>query len=540
MLKIFILCLCFIVPAFTEASKIATIHAKNHSHPNQKDGREKDSATDDRVSPSIWFDENGEMTSCGKKALHLLKSAPKHGINAKEFGKILHLTEGKLAAGGRAEAETMMQEAIILYINDLTGGKERETFAKKHPSLSKSVDAKKILIEGTEDGCLRLNHFIPTSHLYKSLQKALIKYHGYVKKATQEGDPAFKLETTLKKGSKGKDVFALRKYLAFYGYLDAAHSEVDDPKHDLFDEALEEVVKKFQAHHCWEGDGVIGPQTKHLFTITAEDRFNLIRLNLQRWRYLQYPLPSRHIIVNVAGYTVDALDDNKVTLSMRAVVGMPSRKTPLFEAPMTHFIFNPTWTVPDGIFYKDKLPKILSDPDYLERMGVFMKGHDGLPIDTDAVDWYDRSERPRITYPPGRSNPLGQVKFQIQNKFTIYLHDTNQKEYLKKNKRAKSSGCIRLEKPRELVAWLDKGDTYGDIDAVNAALTNRTTSWHPLKESVPVYFVYITTWVDEDGYLNFSDDPYKYDQEELKKFKNEKNSTLEDVDETALNEEVSA
>ncbi len=462
----------------------------------------------------MWFGPDGKLTSCGREALQFIQSAPKHGLRTKNYKKILHITEETSAV----DAEKMMNAAILSYIEEVTGSKARNAFAHKHPFLVQKVDPKQVLKENLTKNkdCSDFHSLIPATPHYKALQKALIQYQHYLKKAKQKGDPAFKLSQTLKKGSRGKDVVTLRNYLSFYAYLDSTDIESGS---DVFDEAVEEAIKKFQEHHNEESDGVVGAQTQRLFHLTVDDRIALIRLNLQRWRYLQYPLEDRYIIVNIPGYQVEAIEDGKTVLSMKAVVGMPSRKTPLFKAPLTHFVFNPTWTVPDGIFYKDKLPKILEDPDYLERMGAFMKSRDGTPIDITDVNWYDPAERPRITYPPGRTNPLGQIKFDIKNPFTIYLHDTNEKIKFQKNKRAKSSGCIRLERPLDLLEWINKGEKYSDPSEIQKALSTKSTSRHALKKTIPIYFVYITTWVDGEGHLRFSDDPYRYDAEDLKNFK---------------------
>ncbi len=457
----------------------------------------------------IWFNEKGKLTPCGEKALAFIKSAPKHGLDASIYEKILHITEGT----STVDAEHMMTKAMEQFARDLTGGAERDLFAQKHPSLTLILSVSDIIKKGITSAkdCTLLTYFMPHHVLYKNLQKALAIYSDYAKKARQEGDPAFNLTQTLKKGSMGKDVLSLRRYLEFYNYLTPSEST----NSSLFDDNVEKAVKDFQAHHGEEADGVIGPKTQKLFSRTAEDYLKIIRLNLQRWRYLS-PLEDKCIIVNVAGYWVSCLEKGHQELWMKAVVGMPSRKTPLFKAPLTHFIFNPTWTVPDGIFYKDKLPRILQDPDYLDRMSVFMRDHEGMPIDPSTVDWYH--DRPRLTYPPGRSNPLGQIKFQIQNPYTIYLHDTNQKELFKKNRRALSSGCVRLEKPMELVAWLSHGEKYGTVEEVKQALAaSHATSWHTLEHPVPVYIVYITAWMGDDGTVYFSD-PYDEDKTALKNF----------------------
>lgn len=451
----------------------------------------------------FWVNEDGSWSHNGEKARLFIQGLSAHGVNIEDVLRMLEEIDIL-----EYQEKELRFEAILSKALDRTfGGEHRAKMNAKHPSLIKKWDSQTIIDTIKKDGDTEtlLGHLLPSIPHYRGLQKALEHYNTLLKKADKEGDPACKIQKNLKKGERGKDVAVARKYLVFYGYLE----EANESSLDIFDSEMERALKLFQAHHTEDADGTIGARIRTLFQLTVKDRIAKIKKNMERFRYLGNVSKNRYIIVNVAGYRVDAIADGKIILSMKSIVGMPSRKTPLFIAPLTHFIFHPTWTVPPGIFEKDKLPRLLNDPDYRDRMSSFMHFSSGL--DLDDVDWYDRSSRPRLTYPPGKSNPLGQIKFHIENKFTIYLHDTNQPEYFKKTKRAKSSGCIRLEKPKELVAWLESNGSYAEVSSIEKTLQHRKTSWHSLKEAIPVYFVYITNWVDDEGYLHFSDDPYGYD-----------------------------
>lgn len=451
----------------------------------------------------FWVNDDGAWSHNAEKARLFIQGLTHHGV---DIDDLLSTLEGAVSLASQAK-EKIFDGVLSKALDRALGGENRKKMHAKHPALIKKWDSQTIIETIKKDGDteMLLSHLLSATPHYRGLQKALEHYQSLLKKSDKEGDPSCKLQKNLKKGDHGQDVALVRRYLSFYGYLE----EESKTSKDVFDEEMERALKLFQEHHTEEKDGTIGARIRPVFLLTVKDRISKIKKNMERLRYLGPVLTSRYIMVNVAGYRVDAVEDGKIVLSMKSVVGMPSRKTPLFIAPLTHFIFHPTWTVPPGIFEKDKLPRLLNDPDYRDRMSAFMHSSSGL--DMDQVDWYDRSTRPRLTYPPGRSNPLGQIKFHIENTFTIYLHDTNQPDYFKKTKRAKSSGCIRLEKPKELAAWLDAGGTYATVESIEKVLQHRKTSWHSLKEAISVYFVYLTNWVDDEGYLHFSDDPYGYD-----------------------------
>jgi murein L,D-transpeptidase YcbB/YkuD len=187
---------------------------------------------------------------------------------------------------------------------------------------------------------------------------------------------------------------------------------------------------------------------------------------------------------------------------------------------MTAIVLNPAWYVPDTIFFKDKLKKIQADPDYLSRNRYLVSDHEGEVINPHSVDWGEISEGYlpyRIRQLPGKNNALGLIKFFLEDKNGIYMHDTDRPKLFLESPRALSSGCIRLSSPFDLAVWaLEKTDPES-IKKLKEQIETGQTKTLNLPASIPVYFIYITVWVDDNDQPLFSDDPYDLDPTDMRK-----------------------
>jgi len=218
--------------------------------------------------------------------------------------------------------------------------------------------------------------------------------------------------------------------------------------------------------------------------------------------------------VNIADFRVSVIEQGKTVLSLPAVVGNRYRKTPVFTAAMRYLEFAPDWTVPSTILYEDKLPLIKDDPGYLERHHYELLV-DGEPVDPYEIDWEQVSEDAdnfpaRLRQKPGPWNALGRIKFMFPNEHAVYLHDTPDRHLFWQQRRSFSSGCIRVQKPQLLAEYLlkEQGWELGDI---REAMHDETPLRVNLQRRLPVYVLYWTAWVDEEGLLHFRDDVYGRD-----------------------------
>jgi len=283
---------------------------------------------------------------------------------------------------------------------------------------------------------------------------------------------------------------------------------------------LAKAVSSNQIRETLEELAPTHPQYKGQQTALARERQNptghldRIRMNLARWRWMPRELGERYVFVNVPAYQMQVIEGEKPVLAMRVIVGDPTHQTPLFNDEMTTIVFSPNWNVPESIIRNEMLPKLVSDPGYLQRQNIQVVGTSGQVIDEDAVDWYDESALARLHFrqEPGPTNALGLVKFQFPNPFDVYMHDTPQDALFNKERRALSHGCIRLENPVALAQYVLRGKPEWTAEKITAAMNAGQEHAVPLKEHLPVHIGYFTAWVNPDGSLTYTDDPYNLDE----------------------------
>ena len=257
--------------------------------------------------------------------------------------------------------------------------------------------------------------------------------------------------------------------------------------------------------------------TRAELNVSVERRVEQLELNLERWRWLPQDLGRRHIIVNIAAFELEVVEDEAVVLAMRVVVGRPYHNTPVFSDTMRYIVLNPYWEVPRKIAVQEILPRIKRDPSYLarEKLRVFKGwGLEAREVDPATVNWsaITPANFPfRLRQDPGPLNALGRVKFVFPNKFNVYLHDTPSRQLFEKTQRDFSHGCIRIQKPIDLAVYLLRQDPRWNRDALLRALDKAVDRSVPLPEPIPIHLLYWTAWADGDGTIQFRPDIYGWD-----------------------------
>ncbi|HEX9671116.1 MAG TPA: L,D-transpeptidase family protein [Thermoanaerobaculia bacterium] len=235
----------------------------------------------------------------------------------------------------------------------------------------------------------------------------------------------------------------------------------------------------------------------------AERRLRQVEINLERWRWLPRDLGRRHVVVDVAAFTVRAVEEGRTELATRAIVGRSYTKTPSFSSAVDRVVLNPSWHVPAGIAANEVLPRAHREPGYLRREGFRV-----LPGGAVVQD-------------PGPRNALGRIKFVFPNPFTVYLHDTPARSLFERDTRTFSHGCIRIADPLELAVWALRGDPRWSRAAIEAAIAAGREREVRLAAPIPIHLVYWTAWVDEQGTLELRDDVYGRDEPLLRLFAGE-------------------
>jgi murein L,D-transpeptidase YcbB/YkuD len=246
-----------------------------------------------------------------------------------------------------------------------------------------------------------------------------------------------------------------------------------------------------------------------------EERLQQLRLNLDRWRWVPDDFGSRAVVVNIPGFTLDVEERGRVTMSMRTVVGEVESPTPVFAGRIRSLVLNPYWNVPPNILAREVLPALQADASYLANHDmevVRAAGADSPAVAASELWAPTAGGEVRVRQRPGPRNPLGKVKFMFPNEHDVYLHDTTAPALFARPARARSHGCVRLERPLELAELLLDDDPRWRAGALDAAIASGEERHIPLRESVPVFLVYMTAAAQPDGDVAFYDDVYGLDR----------------------------
>jgi len=307
-------------------------------------------------------------------------------------------------------------------------------------------------------------------------------------------------------------------------------------KLDRYNDKLVAGIKKFQARHGIDADGVLGQRTVTALNKPISERLDQIELAMERLRWLPELSNGASIIVNIPAFQLWAFDDvneiNSDIKNMRVVVGKAAKnETPVLMAEMRFIDFMPYWNVPYNIVKKEIIPKLLTNPRYLDGENMEMVATEGGEAKTVSFSSATLSGlnqgNVRIRQKPGNKNALGKVKFMFPNKNDVYLHDTPSHHLFSRSRRDFSHGCVRVENPDQLAQFVLKNQlSKEEIDDAFQAQKNRRVT---LKKSIPVMFFYTTAFVDHNEHLSFYEDIYAYDdvlKEKLKKLQDVSDLTL--------------
>ncbi len=347
---------------------------------------------------------------------------------------------------------------------------------------------------------------------YRRLEQAL---ENYLKLARADDGEALPLvKKPVDPGSGYAGVPRLERLLRLLGDL-PANAQVP-PGAGTYQGPLVDAVKHFQARHGLEPDGRIGNATLQQLNTPLSHRVRQIALTLERWRWAPSGFNRPPIVVNIPEFRLRALNDRyESELEMKVVVGGAYRhQTPVFTNEMTHVIFRPYWNVPLSIQRAELVPKIAQDSSYLaENDYEIVDARSNVVAGQVSAETLNqlRSGKLAVRQRPGAKNALGFVKFMFPNEYNVYLHGTPAQALFSRSRRDFSHGCIRVEKPEELAAWVLRGLPEWNPERIREAESATRTLQVNLKQSIPVLIVYGTAVANEAGEVSFFDDIYGHD-----------------------------
>ena len=314
--------------------------------------------------------------------------------------------------------------------------------------------------------------------------------------------------TKLAPGASAPEVARLRARLAMTDDLAPEHEAGE-----VFDDNVAAGLRRFQARHGLEETGTVGPRTLAALNVTVSQRLRQLAASLDRLAGMDFSFGQKYVVVNIPAAVAEGVENGRVVRRHAIIVGKPDRPSPTLTTHITAVNLNPTWTVPLSILKKDIVTKMRRDPNYIARMRMRVLDGSGREISPASIDWHATSS-PNFTVrqDSGAWNALGALRFDMPNPHSVYIHDTNNRTLFNADYRFQSSGCARIENPRDFAVWLLQDNPAGwDRRAIDAAIDRTAKQDIRLTRRVPVAWIYLTGWATRDGAIHFRDDVYNHD-----------------------------
>lgn len=392
-----------------------------------------------------------------------------------------------------ADVDLLLTEAFTRYTRDLAEGSLNPNTGDMRWNIPRGAIPKgnilRALARGGEPAEI-VNRIRPNTPQYGRLMKVLARLN----EVKAKGGWTIVPDGNAKRGDSSDVVIKLRERLGNSEDIrEATYAQRGMARPAFFDRDLFLAVQHFQQRHAIDDDGSLGARTIEELNHPVEDRIAEVKINLDRWRWLPHDLGKMYVLVNVAGFEMSVIENNRAIESMNVVVGQTGWETPIFADTLESMVVNPSWNVPPSIL-AEEMANLANDPAYLARNN------------------FVRTKEGGLRQLPGPKNALGQYKFLFPNKDNIYLHDTPADALFSRASRAFSHGCIRLERPRDLAYLLGSklgGKSAQQIDAMTASGDETHIRF---RKKIPVYILYFTTWVDDDGTTRFHHDVYGHDE----------------------------
>jgi L,D-transpeptidase YcbB len=419
----------------------------------------------------------------------------------------LHAVERLLRAGRQAQADVLLSAAFAAHAIVVAAGRvapgDVDPGWRHFPR--RPVDPVIALDEvvATGDADSALHRMAPDFPGYRTLQRALLRY---VELQAGGGWQPVTAGPVLVEGAQGERVRLVRARLQATGDL-----AVDHPPGEVYDRGVADAVRRFQARHGLDVDGVVGPKTLAAMNVPVESRVRQIELNMERYRWLPPPAPT-HVIVDLPAGRLAVVDEGREVARMRVALGEECRPVPMVADEIEYILANPFWHVPAGSATEEIARAAQQDPSYLARRGIRIFTsweEDAAEIRGRDIDWA-RTNPEAFPYvfrhDANALNPLGRITFMLRGRFDVYLHAFPEGQPADAVARPGLPGCIRLESPLEVAAFAIRNDPDVSPALVERAVASGLRYQILVREPLPVYVLYWTAWVEPDGTVSFRED----------------------------------
>lgn len=476
----------------------------------------------DNNRPLLWM-QDGAVTDKARKALEAMSRAAEVGLDPQDYAVALP-TEPADAADPAAHMADLMRFELALsaktltYVQDTVRGRiDPNKLSGYHDLKRKTVNLAPVLnmMRLSPDVAAYLKSRDPSTTQFVALKSELDRLR--IEDKTAGPGITIAAGTLLKPGNSSPEtaniIAAIRENASDALKVEHALTLANYTGTLEYTPELVALVEGFQQERGLKADGVVGQATIRAITGHSNaEKIDKLIVAMEQLRWMPNDLGGRYVFINQPAFQAYYFNGGKQEVAMRVVVGSRSNQTYFFNDQIETVEFNPYWGVPQSIIVNEMLPKLRSDPSYLDRLG-YEVSYGGRKVSSTDVDW-NTTHSVDVRQPPGGDNALGELKILFPNTHAIYMHDTPSKSFFQRDMRALSHGCVRLAEPRVMAAAV-MGTNVADIAKQIASGQNRAVQ---VPQKIPVYVSYFTAWPNDAGQVQFFDDVYGRDDYTRKAF----------------------
>ena len=472
----------------------------------------------------LWI-QNGRVRPQGLAVIELLQHAEAKGLDPEDYdgsrwqGRLLKLGQ-KPSEQDLISFDTALTVSTMRYIRAIHCGRvspkefkfELDTEGKLLP-LAEFIQTQ---VVNAADPAAEIQKLEPPFLGYRKLLALLPVYEGYANQVAGEKLPT--ITKTVRPGQPYAGVVRLGRFLQVIGDIPAGAQL--NPNATVYDGVLVAGVKHYQDRHGETPSGNLDARTINELNTPPAARIRQIKLTLERWRWIPHSFPQPPVVVNLPEYRVRAMNaDGTIAFYKNVIIGKAyGHKSPVLEKEIQYVVFRPYWNVTPSIQRNEVVPHIQKDPNYIAKHNFEVVTPKGDVVTDNQVSPEVlegiRSLHLMVRQKPGETNSLGLVKIIFPNPDNVYLHGTDAPGLFSQDVRDFSHGCIRVEKPENLVAWVLRNNPGWDLDRVKATMNGEKNNLQVnLVTRIPVLIVYGTATVNEENQIRFFDDIYGYDVE---------------------------
>jgi murein L,D-transpeptidase YcbB/YkuD len=474
---------------------------------------------------SLLWVQNGRVRPQGLAVIELLQNADAKGLDPEDYdgsrwqGRILKLGQ-KPSEQDLASFDTALTVSAMRYIRAVYCGRVNPKEFKfqldmgwVQLSLAEFIQTQ---VMNENDPAAEIQKLEPPFLGYRKLLALLPVYEAYARQ--DDGEKLPTVTKTVRPGQPYPGLARLGRFLQTIG--DIPRGAQLNPNATTYDGVLVEGVKHYQDRHGETPTGNLDPRTINELNTPPAVRIRQIKLTLERWRWLPHSFPQPPVVVNLPEFRVRAMNpDGTIAFYKNVVIGKAyGHKSPIFEKEIQYVVFRPYWEVTPSIQRNEIVPHILKDSNYIAKHNFEVVTPKGEVVTDNQVSPEVlegiKSLHLMVRQKPGGTNSLGLVKIIFPNPDNVYLHGTDAPELFSQDVRDFSHGCIRVEKPEDLVAWVLRNNPGWDLGRVKATMNGEKNNLQVnLVTRIPVLIVYGTAAVNEENQIRFFDDIYGYDAE---------------------------